>query len=133
MTGRAIEDSRALASAFDALAEALEARQIRVHRLPILLTRSATSLQDIDDAQRPYARSIDYPILTYNNVLQEERDGARRVYLPGYGFDALDEAAQSAWQSLGREVTVVEGYATSSLYGGALRCSAKVLERSRDR
>jgi hypothetical protein len=51
------------------------------------------------------------------------------VYLPRYGLDALDRAAVRAWEALGYEVHPVGGLAVSAMYGGALRCAVKVLER----
>jgi hypothetical protein len=51
------------------------------------------------------------------------------VYLPRYGFPALDGAAEAAWREIGSKVIGVDGFAISALYGGALRCTLKVLER----
>ena len=42
-----------------------------------------------------------YPVLTYNNVLIESAGDERTVYLPRYGFRALDEAASKVWSDLG--------------------------------
>lgn len=130
LTGRtrdAVRDSRALAPAFDALALALASTGLEVSRIPILLARAA----DLEAAppERPYAVALDYPVVTYNNVLQETRDGRERVWLPQYGLAVLDDAAREAWRTLGYEVVPVPGYATSAMYGGALRCSAKVTQR----
>ena len=64
-------------------------------------------------------------MLTYNNAVIAEQE----VYLPRYGWAAMDEAGQSAWQALGFETHSIDGLAISAMYGGALRCSIKVLER----
>jgi len=52
------------------------------------------------------------------------------MYLPQYGFEAMDGEARWAWEEIGCQVVAVEGLATSAMYGGALRCCVKVLERS---
>jgi len=39
-------------------------------------------------------------------------------------------AAAQAWRSAGYRVVPVDGLVTSASYGGGLRCSVKVLERS---
>lgn len=139
-TARAIRDSAALAAGFDALARALTARGLDVLRAPILLTRvggggraaeagPAGSGDGTPASERPYAAPLDFPILTYTNVLQERRDGRSRVWLPQYGLGPLDAAARAAWRDAGLQVEPIEGFATSALYGGALRCAVKVLER----
>ncbi|MCA9504772.1 MAG: hypothetical protein H6748_21280 [Spirochaetaceae bacterium] len=134
-TRRAARDSARLAPLFDSLADALRARGLDVHRVPILLddpARPPASDRARDESsERPFAAPLDFPILTYNNVIQEEREGSRSVWLPHYGLAPLDRAAADAWRALGYRVVPIEGYATSALYGGALRCSAKVTERSR--
>lgn len=125
-TARVVSAAPLLADYFDALSETLEARGYVVHRMPLLFDATDNE-QDTDE---PYRGVLAYPVLTYNNVLLEERNGVARVYLPQYGFPALDDAAREQWRALGYEVYAVGGYAMSALYGGALRCSAKVLKRS---
>ena len=51
------------------------------------------------------------------------------MYLPVYGVEVMDDAAASSWKVLGYNVKPVQGLAVSSMYGGALRCSVKVLKR----
>ena len=68
-------------------------------------------------------------MLTYNNVLLEAFGGTQTVYLPRYGLQALDDAARSAWTDAGFTPVAIDGLATSAMYGGALRCSVKVLAR----
>ena len=70
-----------------------------------------------------------YPFLSYSNVLTELRQNQQYVYLPQYGFEKLDEAAQQVWQALGFQVNPVPGFSTSAMYGGGLRCCTKVLLR----
>ncbi len=57
-------------------------------------------------------------MLTYNNVLIETGESGKVVYLPSYGWPAMDEAAVAAWQSIGFEPCRVEGLAISAMYGG---------------
>lgn len=71
-----------------------------------------------------------YPMLTYNNVLIEDELGGRIVYLPRFGWPAMDDAAEKAWTELGFEPHAIEGLTISAMYGGALRCSVKVLAKS---
>lgn len=127
-TQAAVDGSHRLADYFDALAKTLEERGFQVHRTPLLQT--FPSGDDELASERPFREVLDYPVLTYNNVILETRGAQRVVYLPQYGFEAMDRAARELWQSLGYEVTPVAGFTTSALYGGALRCSVKVLARA---
>ena len=59
-----------------------------------------------------------------------ETDAAGRcVYLPRYGWPAMDDAARQAWAALGFEARPIDGLTISAMYGGALRCAVKVLAR----
>ena len=62
-------------------------------------------------------------------VLLEKEQGRRSVYLPRYGWPAMDQAAQKAWRALGFEPRPIDGLTISAMYGGALRCAVKVLEK----
>lgn len=126
-TRLAIGASRALAAQLDTLAVELENLGFSVYRVPYLAREPR-----LPQALAP-GESIPgqpgYPQLTYNNVLLESVDGISRVYLPEYGFATLDEAAREAWRARGYEVVPIPGFTTSAMYGGALRCSTKVLAR----
>ena len=87
-------------------------------------TKAATS-----QADRDHPPKADYPCLTYNNVLTETVEGRPIVYLPQYGWPAMDAAAAKAWEDLGYQPVPVKGLAISSMYGGSVRCCAKVLQR----
>jgi hypothetical protein len=110
-----------LAPVFDSIAAALEQRGYRVERIPHLYGGA------VEDTDGP---GIGYPMLTYNNVLIEQSGGTDTVFLPRYGLDALDAAAAAAWRDIGFAVRPIEGLTTSAMYGGALRCSVKVLARA---
>ncbi|HUG36880.1 MAG TPA: hypothetical protein VML54_08010 [Candidatus Limnocylindrales bacterium] len=122
-----IELSRALAPVLDGVAASLEEAGYRVARVPFLFggpeSRAAEPGVTTD---RPRAG---YPMLTYNNVLLEVDVEGPVVYLPSYGWDALDAAAVRAWRSIGFAPRPIEGLVTSAMYGGALRCAVKVLSR----
>lgn len=75
-------------------------------------------------------RNLTYPFLTYNNVLIENRENQSIVYLPQYGFAALDEIAAQSWRKLGFQVKQIQGFSTSAIYGGGMRCCTKVLLRN---
>jgi len=67
-------------------------------------------------------------MVTYNNVLIEERAARGIVYMPVYRIPLLDEIAEVIYENLGFEVRTVD---VSGIYvsGGALRCVANVLRR----
>ena len=112
----AIQYSRELSSDLDAIASDLEKQGFRIVRAPALVSNLE-------------GKEIRFPILTYNNVLLETRNEQNIVYLPQYGLNTLDQAAYTNWESLGYLVKPVEGFATSAMYGGSLRCCTKVLLR----
>ena len=101
---------------FDAYAETLKAKGYNVVRLPHL---------EPSENGAPY--------LTYNNCLMEkfEKDGkeVRRVFLPQYGNEILDQAATKIWESQNFEVVPMRLDQLSSSWG-ALRCISNWLERS---
>lgn len=86
-------------------------------------------------ANVPVRRVPWYPVpgqhfaATYNNVLQDELPGQRRVYLPQYGLAELDREAAWVYGRLGYRVGPVN---VSSLFPrqGTLRCLVNVMERS---
>ena len=125
-TARAVDAATQAADYFDALSATLSGRGFEVHRMPILFDASSESALPEAD----YRNILPYPVLTYNNVLLEQRGADAVVYLPQYDLPTLDAAARRQWEALGYKVVPVTGYALSALYGGALRCSAKVLSRS---
>lgn len=124
-TREMIEMSRQVAPLLDGVAVSLQQHGYRVERIPFLYGGpESRKTADEDSGMR-----ATYPMLTYNNVLLEQDTGRRRVYLPNYGWPAMDQAAIDAWRKLGFEPRSIEGMAISAMYGGALRCSVKVLEK----
>lgn len=67
-------------------------------------------------------------MVTYNNVLMEERDGQRIVYMPVYDLPVLDQAAEAVYRSLGFEVHTID-VSQVFQHGGAVRCLVNVLSR----
>lgn len=67
-------------------------------------------------------------MITYNNVLIDERDEGRTVYMPVYGLPILDQYAASIYARLGLTVQTVD---VTGIFerGGALRCVANVTKR----
>ncbi len=98
------------AARFDQLAARLEKLGLKVTRIPYVDSRSG-----------------DF-IVTYNNVLQETRDGRRIVYMPIYQIPALDDAARRTYESLGFLVRPIDVSSVCHLLG-AVRCLANVVER----
>ncbi len=68
-------------------------------------------------------------MLTYNNVLIDERDGRKIVYMPNYGIPAMDDVAAAIYTRLGAEVRTID-VSRLFVWGGAVRCVANVTERS---
>jgi len=139
MTRKAIEDSRTIAPGLDRLAAELSSYGYEVARVPFLFTRSeirqensrqATGQSNEPSASEPEPYRPTYPEITYNNVLLETFSGRRIVYMPQYGWPALDEAGRKVWADLGYEVHPVEGFSISAMYGGSMRCCVKVLKRT---
>jgi N-dimethylarginine dimethylaminohydrolase len=138
-TPAAVQASRDIARQLDDLAQELARWGYRVHRVPFLnppmektpaATRAAAppAANDASESERD-SRPV-YPCLTYNNVLLERIADERTVWLPQYGWPALDDAAVEAWTGVGYQVIPVEGFSTSAMYGGSLRCCVKVLKRA---
>lgn len=124
-TRQIIEVSRKIAPILDGIAAALERYGYQVYRVPFLAGGPET-LPDSRDELTPQAS---YPMLTYNNVLAEANQNENIVYLPGYQWQAMDNAAEKAWIKIGFNVRVIKGLTISSMYGGSLRCSVKILEK----
>ena len=120
-----IDASRTMAPLLDDVAKSLERYGYRVMRIPFLFggpenTATAAGEQSL---------RAGYPMLTYNNVLIESDADGKRVYLPRYGWPALDIAARQTWEALGFATRPIDGLTISAMYGGALRCAVKVLRR----
>ena len=126
-TSAAVAHSRELAAKFDTLARTLEARGYEVIRIPFLFAAPETPS---DEDEEPAHPGPGYPVLTWNNALIESAEERQTVYLPEYGWPRLDRAAADAWRSAGYTVHPVPGLTVSAMYGGALRCNVKVLERA---
>ncbi len=98
---------------FDQVAAQLQKLGLEVTRLPYVDSRAG-----------------DF-IVTYNNALQETREGVRIVYMPIYRIPALDDAARRVYESLGCLVQPIDVSSVCHLLG-AVRCLANVVERSSD-
>ena len=124
-TAEMVTRSREVAPFLDGVAESLARHGYRVERVPLLFGGPEAD-PEAGDTERMRAA---YPMLTYNNVILETGKGGGRVYLPRYGWPAMDDAARDAWTALGFAVQPVDGLTISAMYGGALRCAVKVLAR----
>jgi len=136
-TAAAARSSRAVAAHLDRLAGRLAKWGYGVSRVPCLVYQDEsppgpavkTPLAKTGEQAEPPRPEPPYPCLTYNNVLLEATPEARVVYLPQYGWPAMDRAAADAWNNLGCRVVPVTRLTTSAMYGGSLRCCVKVLVR----
>jgi len=127
-TSAAVAHSREMAANFDTLASTISARGYEVIRIPFLFTAPEAPP---DEDEEPAHPGPGYPVLTWNNALIESGDQGPTIYLPQYGWPRLDRAAADAWRAAGFTVHPVPGLTVSAMYGGALRCNVKVLERAR--
>jgi len=127
VTADMVASSRRIAPVLDRVAGSLADAGLRVERVP-WLDGGPRRRGPNEDGETPDLRAA-YPMLTYNNVVLVDDGDRRAVYMPRYGFDALDRVAADTWASLGFVVHPIDGLAISAMYGGALRCSVKVLER----
>ena len=124
-THSAIDDSEKLGVILDALAAQLQEAGFKVSRIPYL----AQKPQQPDPDSKDTTSRPGYPQITYNNVLLESSAADKTAYIPAYGWPALDEAARKVWLDLGYTTKVIDGFTTTAMYGGALRCSVKVLKK----
>ena len=103
--------SESTVARFDAVARQCEAAGYRVERIPIVPGRNG----------RTY--------VTYLNVLLDQRDGRRTVYLPTFSHaEVVNRAAEQVWTDLGYEVRPVNCDACYTHFG-SLRCLVNVLRR----
>ncbi|MDB4370960.1 agmatine deiminase family protein [Mariniblastus sp.] len=124
-TAIAIRDSHKFADSLDKIATQLAGRGYDIVRIPALIPNQDSELEtDSEDKPAPA-----FPFMSYNNVLTESVANLSIVYLPQYGIAELDTAAIECWEQNGFEVRPIEGFQTSAMHGGALRCCTKVLLR----
>lgn len=120
-----ISKTSLLAPILEGIANSLEQLGFKIVRIPFF----GSGVESLESSSTPEEFEPRYPMLTYNNALLHEGDSAREVFIPHYGLEALDNAATKAWEDAGFVVHAIPGFATSAMYGGALRCTTKVLER----
>jgi len=98
------------AASLDAIADQLTGLGYQVTRTPVVLAPDNEWM------------------ITYNNVIMEQRGKKRVVYMPVYQIPHLDEQATSIYECLGFEVQPID---VSGIYqyGGAVRCLVNVIER----
>lgn len=100
------------AACFEAVAQQCRAAGYRVVRIPVVPGQDG----------RTY--------FTYVNVIIDQRDGVRIVYLPVFDrAGPLNEAAAAVWSQLGYEVRPVDCTLCSKHFG-SLRCLVNVTSRS---
>jgi hypothetical protein len=96
---------------FDSVAERATEAGYRVVRIPTIPAADGRSF------------------LTYVNVLIDQRDDRRIVYMPVYrGAEALNAAAAEVWRSVGFQVQPIDCTSTY-LHFGNLHCLVNVLQR----
>jgi len=119
-----IEKSKLIAPILDGIADSMRNFGYEIVRIPFLFG-GPESRGDTDDSEIVAS----YPMLSYNNVLLEDLEDGKMAYIPKYGWDKIDGAAKTAWENAGYKTQAIDGLTVSAMYGGALRCSVKVLRR----
>jgi hypothetical protein len=105
-----LEKAKKLAPRLDETAGHLESLGYRVVRVPYL-----PNGLDNNNEHNDQVVGIGF---NYSNVLTEvygKNNKVRKVYLPEYGFRALDEAAANAYRSAGFQVIIIHGLFTNSM------------------
>ncbi len=97
----------------DHITDGLEAEGYRVLRLPVVFNQSENW------------------VLTYDNVLIEQRGHHRIVYMPFYGIPPLDDMAEAVYCMEGFEVRRIDA-SKIFVHGGTVRCIANVTKRRFD-
>ncbi|MCB9850361.1 MAG: hypothetical protein H6817_06610 [Phycisphaerales bacterium] len=105
-----VDQTEETISAFDDVAEQMTYRGYDVIRMPALVHRDGDWM------------------VTYNNVLLDQRDKERWAYVPQYNIPQLDDAGLAVYENLGFRTGGVD-VSRIYEYGGALRCVANVTER----
>ncbi|MCB9851564.1 MAG: agmatine deiminase family protein [Phycisphaerales bacterium] len=111
--GTEFELSKDVQAALDHVADEMRTLGYRVLRLPAV-----------------FGATGDW-IMTYNNVVMDERNGHRVVLMPIYNVPDMDQAAAQAYAKLGFEVKTIDVSGVYE-YGGAVRCIVNVVDRKRD-
>lgn len=114
----AAEDNAENQANYDAMAAELKEAGYEIERMPALMGLRTT---------------WSVPYLTYNNCIQERytaADGSevKKVYLPQYGCEVLDQMAEKIYEGNGIEVVPLQMGSISKLEG-AIRCSSYAIER----
>jgi len=99
--------AKAQADKFDKAALYLEGLGFKVVRIPCL----PNGLDD-EDEKNDDVVGVSF---NYSNVLTEVYGDLRKVYLPRFGFKAMDEAAAAAYRSAGFEPVFIDGLLTNAL------------------
>jgi len=102
-----IGEAKKQAEKFDKAAAYLEGLGFKVVRVPCL----PNGLND-EDEKNDGVVGVSF---NYSNVLTEVYGDVRKVYLPRFGFEAMDSAAAAAYRSAGFEPVFVDGLVTNAL------------------
>ena len=101
-----ITRDKQLAAKYEQAAQGLVQQGYRVARLPNLAGLGLTS-----------------PYFTYNNVLIENYQAVKKVYLPVYGVEPLDESARQTFRQHQFQVIDMPSARLSTRLWGAIRCA----------
>ncbi len=102
-----IGEAKKQAEKFDKAAAYLEGLGFKVVRIPCL----PNGLND-EDEKNDGVVGVSF---NYSNVLTEVYGDVRKVYLPRFGFAAMDKAAAAAYRSAGFEPVFIDGLLTNAL------------------
>jgi len=104
---QALKPSKEVGKILDQFAAHLESLGYRVVRIPCLVNGLGNK-EDKNDGFMGLS-------FNYSNVLVEVYGTVKKVYLPQFGFEQLDEAAVKAYQGAGFQTVVIKGLLTNAL------------------
>ena len=102
-----LEKAKASRHALDNAALQLQRMGFRIIRIPCLPNGLNN---DMDKNDRVMGVSFNY-----SNVLAEVYEDVKKVYIPRYGFQEMDEAAAAAYEKAGYEVVFIQGLLTNAV------------------
>jgi hypothetical protein len=107
---QALKPCKEVGKILDQFAKHLESLGYRVVRIPCLVNGLGNK-EDKNDGFMGLS-------FNYSNVLVEVYGTVKKVYLPQFGFEQLDEAAVKAYQVAGFQTVVIKGLLTNALTSG---------------
>jgi len=116
------ESARGLARFVDLVAAHLERSGTTVERLPLLLVAAELAPREQAPLGQPF-------LVSWNNIVQEERGGRRRAEGFSGGLRSGDRLAQRRFSELGYRLELLPALVESVVRNGGYRCASQHLRR----